>query len=65
MLIIPYETLQNHLDAMIGGSYGCIVCDEAHRLKNTETLVYKALHPLRSQCRIMISGTPIQNNCFE
>ena len=41
-------------------SFGLVVCDEAHRLKNPKTALYKALHGINSKMRIMVTGTPIQ-----
>jgi SNF2 family DNA or RNA helicase len=46
-------------------SFGLLICDEAHRLKNQDTKVYKQLYGLRSRMRIMISGTPVQNDLLE
>ena len=34
---------------------------QAHRLKNPETIQFKALYDLPTVSRIMISGTPVQN----
>ena len=40
LLLISYETLLGNLELMRAKNpYGVIVCDEAHRLKNTETKV--------------------------
>jgi hypothetical protein len=36
------------------------VCDEAHRLKNPKTKVYKTLAKLNAKMRLMVTGTPIQ-----
>lgn len=41
-----------------------MVVDEAHRLKNKESLLYKALYDY-SCFRILLTGTPIQNNLLE
>ena len=35
---------------------GLLVCDEAHKLKNTGTSLYKALYPLSAPMRIMVTG---------
>ena len=42
-----------------------LICDEAHRLKNDETLTNKALDSLACRRRILLSGTPIQNHLDE
>ena len=42
-----------------------IVVDEAHRLKNEESLLYKVLTQIDSHHRLLLSGTPLQNNLKE
>ncbi len=45
---------------------GLLVVDEGHRLKNTAgTKVLTALNSLNCNTRLLISGTPIQNNLSE
>jgi len=66
LLLISYETLLGHLALMkTKNPYGVIVCDEAHRLKNTETKVWKELITLEAKCKIMVTGTPVQNDLNE
>ena len=45
--------------------YGVLVCDEAHRLKNTETKVWKELIQIEAKTKIMVTGTPVQNDLNE
>ncbi|KAJ2636426.1 hypothetical protein GGF40_003008 [Coemansia sp. RSA 1286] len=42
-----------------------IVYDEGHRLKNDQTKTYKALAKLRSRQRVILTGTPLQNDVRE
>ncbi|XP_065314319.1 DNA repair and recombination protein RAD54-like [Gordionus sp. m RMFG-2023] len=42
-----------------------IICDEGHRLKNCENQTYKALDNAAAKLRILLSGTPIQNDLLE
>ena len=66
ILIISYETFRLHTSILHGpGAVGLIICDEGHRLKNCENLTYTALSQLRTQRRILLSGTPIQNDLLE
>ena len=45
--------------------WGYIVLDEAHRIKNEKTLMGQAVRRLRSSHRLLITGTPLQNNMHE
>ena len=42
-----------------------IVVDEAHRLKNEDSLLYKVLNEVDSHHRLLLTGTPLQNNLKE
>jgi DNA repair and recombination protein RAD54B len=45
--------------------FGLIVCDEAHRLKNIEAKTSKMFDNFSVDRRILLTGTPIQNNLRE
>ena len=45
--------------------WGYLVVDEAHRLKNRASLLYEALKKVNASRRLMLSGTPLQNNLGE
>lgn len=38
-----------------------IICDEAHRMKNISTLLGKTMRGVRASCRLLLTGTPVQN----
>ena len=42
-----------------------LICDEAHKLKNAESGLSKALNILPVKKRILLSGTPMQNDLVE
>ena len=67
VLILSYETFRIHEKLFHRGAHQCdlLICDEAHRLKNKETKTAKALHALTTRRRILLSGTPIQNDLDE
>ncbi|RLN09840.1 DNA repair and recombination protein RAD54 [Panicum miliaceum] len=66
VLIISYETFRMHSSNFERpGSCDLLICDEAHRLKNDQTLTNKALASLPCTRRILLSGTPMQNDLEE
>lgn len=62
ILIISYETFRLHAKVLHSGEVGLVLCDEGHRLKNSENQTYQALMGLKAQKRVLLSGTPIQND---
>ena len=66
VLIISYETFRIHEKLFKKGNQaGLLICDEAHRLKNKETKTAMALSALQTRRRVLLSGTPIQNDLDE
>lgn len=65
VLIISYETLRIHAYALKGGEVGLLLCDEGHRLKNKDNQTYQALNEINAKRRVLLSGTPIQNDLLE
>uniref|UniRef100_A0A8C9LN72 RNA helicase n=1 Tax=Piliocolobus tephrosceles TaxID=591936 RepID=A0A8C9LN72_9PRIM len=46
-------------------SWGYIVIDEGHRMKNNKSCLHKILSEFKSKNRILLTGTPLQNNMAE
>lgn len=65
VLIISYETFRIYSKILHSSEVGLVLCDEGHRLKNSENQTYQALMGLKAKRRILISGTPIQNDLTE
>uniref|UniRef100_A0A0P4W6W4 DNA repair and recombination protein RAD54-like n=2 Tax=Scylla olivacea TaxID=85551 RepID=A0A0P4W6W4_SCYOL len=65
VLIISYETFRLHAHVLHQGEVGLVLCDEGHRLKNCENQTYQALMGLKAKRRVLLSGTPIQNDLLE
>ncbi|XP_074597917.1 DNA repair and recombination protein RAD54-like okr [Brevipalpus obovatus] len=65
VLIISYETFRLHTSVLYQGEVGLVICDEGHRLKNMENQTYTALNQLKAKRRVLLSGTPIQNDLLE
>ncbi|KAL3312360.1 DNA repair and recombination protein rad54b [Cichlidogyrus casuarinus] len=66
VLIISYEMLVQNSDLVskIDG-IDLLICDEAHRLKNANTKTVQVLETLRIPRRLLLTGTPIQNDLSE
>ncbi|GHJ86885.1 hypothetical protein NliqN6_3287 [Naganishia liquefaciens] len=45
--------------------FDCCIFDEGHTLKNFESQRYKSLIQIRSNWRVLLTGTPLQNNLQE
>ena len=53
------------MQVLHSGEVGLVLCDEGHRLKNSENQTYQALMGLKAKRRVLLSGTPIQNDLLE
>ncbi|KAH8107828.1 P-loop containing nucleoside triphosphate hydrolase protein [Cristinia sonorae] len=67
VLIIGYERLRTVIDdlAYCIPPIGLIICDEGHRLKSANNKTTTMFDALRTPRRIILSGTPIQNDLGE
>ena len=64
---MSYETFRIHAGSLAGQDGVCdlLICDEAHRLKNSQTQTTQSLASLACRRRVLLSGTPMQNNLEE
>lgn len=54
------------LQSFLGSvNWAFIGVDEAHRLKNDDSLLYKTMIDFKSNHRLLITGTPLQNSLKE
>ncbi|CUS21474.1 LAQU0S03e03422g1_1 [Lachancea quebecensis] len=67
VLIIGYEKLLSVTEALQqeSSSIGLMVCDEGHRLKNGQSKTLSALNSLDISRKVLLTGTPIQNDLTE
>ncbi|CAB0004654.1 unnamed protein product [Nesidiocoris tenuis] len=65
VLIISYEMfVKSHADLKCV-NFDLIICDEGHRLKNSNIQATMTLKGVNCQPRILLTGTPIQNDLQE
>ncbi|KAK4664525.1 DNA-dependent ATPase protein rad54 [Podospora pseudopauciseta] len=65
IIIVSYETLRLNCEELRNTEIGLILCDEGHRLKNNDNKLFTALNGLNVKRRVILSGTPIQNDLSE
>ncbi|KAG8926713.1 DNA-dependent ATPase protein rad54 [Tulasnella sp. 417] len=65
VMIVSYETLRTLTNELANCPVGLLLCDEGHRLKNSDSLTFQSLMTIKVQRRVILSGTPIQNDLSE
>ncbi|KAF8368334.1 chd-1 [Pristionchus pacificus] len=65
VVLTTYEILIKDKSFLGGVEWAALVVDEAHRLKNDDSLLYKCLSNFRTDHRLLITGTPLQNSMKE
>ncbi|XP_041975672.1 chromodomain-helicase-DNA-binding protein 1 isoform X1 [Aricia agestis] len=64
-ILTTYEILLKDRQFLRSFSWACLLVDEAHRLKNDDSLLYKALKEFDTNHRLLVTGTPLQNSLKE
>ncbi|CAN6674359.1 DNA repair and recombination protein Rdh54p [Trichomonascus vanleenenianus] len=65
VMLIGYDRMRLVADELKLCPFDILVCDEAQKLKKVDTRATQAILSLNIEKRIMLSGTPIQNNLKE
>lgn len=65
IIISSYGSVRNDIDTIRDFRFGYIVLDESQVIKNPSSQVTIAMNQLQSRNRLILSGTPIQNNTFD
>lgn len=65
VILTTYGTLINDVEFHQKQSYQYIVLDESQAIKNPESQRYKSVRLLKSWNRLVLTGTPIENNTFD
>lgn len=65
ILITTYSGVRMHADRFHSIKWGYVILDEGHKIRNPDAAVTQACKKLKTRHRIILSGTPIQNNLTE
>ncbi|CZS93128.1 probable MOT1-transcriptional accessory protein [Rhynchosporium graminicola] len=65
IVITSYDICRNDADLLTAMNWNYLVLDEGHLIKNPRAKVTMAVKKLLSNHRVILSGTPIQNNVLE
>ena len=65
VIITSYEVVRNDIANLANINWHYCILDEGHVIKNAKTKLTKAVKTIRAHHRLVLSGTPIQNNVLE
>lgn len=65
IVITSYDICRNDSDIFAPMSWNYCVLDEGHLIKNPRAKITQAVKRIQSNHRLILSGTPIQNNVLE
>ncbi|XP_041645177.1 TATA-binding protein-associated factor 172 [Cheilinus undulatus] len=65
LIVASYDVVRNDIDFFRNIKFNYCILDEGHVIKNGKTKLSKAIKQLAANFRVILSGTPIQNNVLE
>jgi superfamily II DNA or RNA helicase len=65
IVLTSYGTLLYDVKHLKEYVFNCIFLDESQTLKNPTTQRYKSVALLKSRSKVMLTGTPLENNTFD
>lgn len=65
VLLTSYELVMKDTSNFKAVSWDVIIVDEGHRLKGSEGKMFKTIVGFRTRQRVLLTGTPLQNNMDE
>lgn len=65
VIVTSYDVLRNDSEFLTDFNFNYCVLDEGHIIKNSTTRLTKVVKCIKAEHRLVLSGTPIQNNVLE
>ncbi len=65
LVISTYETLRDYQFSLCSIDWGMVIFDEAQHIKNPNTLKTRAAKGLKSDFKLLVTGTPIENSLVD
>lgn len=65
IILTTYGTLRNDADTLASFPFYYVILDESQYIKNPVSKTYKAALQLKSEYRLVITGTPIENSLMD
>lgn len=65
VIVTSYDVARNDLAVLTKFDYNYCVLDEGHIIKNSQSKLAKAVKQISANHRLILTGTPIQNNVVE
>ncbi|CAK1596473.1 unnamed protein product [Parnassius mnemosyne] len=65
LIVASYDIVRKDIDFFSNIKWNYCILDEGHVIKNGKTKAFKAIKQLVANHRLILSGTPIQNNVLE
>ncbi|GAA5968782.1 hypothetical protein JCM11641_000731 [Rhodosporidiobolus odoratus] len=65
VILVTYGIAMRDIAFLKNLNYDVVICDEAHKAKNLKGKTLNSLQQLKSSFRLLLTGTPLQNNLTE
>lgn len=65
IVITTYGTILNDIDKIANFEFDNLIIDEAQYIKNSKTKNHRAIKNISAKTRIILTGTPVENNIQE
>ncbi|PIA13088.1 hypothetical protein COEREDRAFT_17765 [Coemansia reversa NRRL 1564] len=65
VVIMSYDVVRNDIELLANQNWNYCVLDEGHCIRNARTKLTQAVKRLHARRRLILSGTPVQNNVVE